>query len=82
MSVSPDEQVARSSLLLSLMIISLTEPSPFSGSEAGVSARRAAPEGARLAGQDLSLCFFLLDIVLYFLEQYLHLNRWPMCTSL
>ena len=32
--------------------------------------------------QDLSSCFFLLDIVLYFLEQYLHLNRWPMCTSL
>ena len=31
--------------------------------------------------QDLSLCFFLLDIVLYFLDQYLHLNRWPMCTS-
>ena len=32
--------------------------------------------------QDLSSCVFLPDIVLYFLEQYLHLNRWPMCTSL
>ena len=81
LSVSPDKQVARSSLLLLLMIISSTEPSPFLGSEARVSSRRGAPAGARLAVQDLSLCFFRLHIVLYYLEQYLHLNRWPMCTS-
>ena len=31
--------------------------------------------------QDLSSCFFLFDLVLYFLGQYLHLNRFPMCTS-
>ena len=31
--------------------------------------------------QDLSSCFFLFDIVLYFLGQYRHLNRWPRCTS-
>ena len=31
--------------------------------------------------QDLSSCFFLFDLVLYFLGQYPHLNRLPMCTS-
>ena len=43
--VSPDKPVERSSLLLSLMIMSSTEPSPFSGSEAGASARIAARLG-------------------------------------